>query len=107
MAHLVECLSCMHEALGSIPSTTENWTWWYMSEIPALGRWRWEDQKFKGSLASRVSLGHMRTFLKKLEKKRRLAGKELQRLYTQQHPWILYHTYTTERNLLVVGQASR
>lgn len=44
--------------------------------------------------------------LKKLER-RGLAGKELQRLCTQQHPWILYHTYTTERHLLVGGQASR
>ena len=49
---------------------------------------------------------HENLSFKKLEK-RGLAGKELQRLCTQQHLWILYHTYTTERNLTVVGQASR
>ena len=39
-----------------------------MSEIPALGRWRWEDQKFKGYLASAVSLSHTITCLKKTGK---------------------------------------
>lgn len=31
--------------------------WWHMSRIPALGRWRWENQEFKGIFSYLVSLG--------------------------------------------------
>lgn len=39
------CLSGIHRALGPIPSI--NWAWWHMPIIPALVRWKQEDQELK------------------------------------------------------------
>lgn len=43
---LVECLLCMHKALGSVLSSVAMHT----SVIPALERWKQEDQKVEVSL---------------------------------------------------------
>jgi hypothetical protein len=52
----------LHEASGSITSTKKekqekkhSWVWWHIP-IPALGRLRQEDQKFKTSLSVRPYL---------------------------------------------------
>lgn len=43
VAQLIEGFPSVHKALGSIPSTTQN----MCVVIPALKKWRQEDQKFK------------------------------------------------------------
>lgn len=43
-AHLGECLSSMHDALGSIPRIFIKQAWWFLS---LLRKWRQEDEKFK------------------------------------------------------------
>lgn len=56
MAQLIEYLPSIHKALGMIPRNMYNQTRQHSLMIPALGRQRQKDQKFKFALSLRVSL---------------------------------------------------
>lgn len=42
-----ECLPGIHKALGLLPMMDKSQVYWCMSVVPALGRWRQEDQRFR------------------------------------------------------------
>lgn len=60
VAQLIEGFPSVHKALGSIPSTTQN----MCVVIPALKKWRQEDQKFK-------DLGYLRPYFFFKEKRKK------------------------------------